>query len=217
MSNKEAFIPVPTEEDSQVPSYRPDGPGSQNFAGSLSVETGLSGDLGFPNSGDQHLLFCGVCCDHRRAVLAVNAITIGLQILSMIIVSIAASFVTKNLDDIEADLNDDEFRKDMDGFVKEGGMQMVEAIVDVFAIVSIGLHGCGIYGALQFKQWGIITAGCAYAVNLLLALFTMDIGNVVISGLFLYPHYFMLKLMKEGVMTDYNYHKIASCCGNRQM
>eukprot|EP00536_Pseudo-nitzschia_multiseries_P018667 jgi/Psemu1/316142/fgenesh1_kg.2864_\ len=213
MASKEAFLPVPTEEDSQVPSYRPDGPGSQSF---LSIEDGVSGDVGF-NTSNHHLLFCGVCCDHRRAVLVVNAITIGFQILSMIVVAIVATFVTNNLNEIEQDMNDDEMRKDLDGFVKEGGLQVVESIVDAFAVISIGLHSCGIYGALQFKQWGIITAACSYSVSLLLGLFTLDIANLLMSGLFLYPHIFMLKLMKEGVMTDYNYHKIATCCGNRQM
>jgi len=52
---------------------------------------------------------------------------------------------------------------------------------------------------------------------LFVGIVTFDIGNIIVSALFLYPHYFMHKLMKAGIMTDYNYHKIASCCGDRQM
>ena len=218
MTSKEAFLPVPTEEDSAIPTYRPDGPGSQSFAGSLSVEEGGGGgDLGYSNSRERHFLFCGVCCDHRRAVLVVNGITIGLQILNMIIVTILASYVEKNLTDIEADISDDQIRDKLDKFVKEGGMQIAESVVDGFGIVSIGLHGCGIYGALHFKQWGIITAGCTYAMFLVMGILSTNFAGVIMNSLFLYPHYYMLKLMKEGVMTDYNYHKIATCCGNRQM
>lgn len=219
MASKEAFIPLATGEDPEtgVPTFNPNGPGSSSYAGSLSM--GQAGDDGdtFPNSTSHHLLFCNCCCDHRRAVLAMNVITIVFKILGMIFVAVGASFVGKNLDEIEADLEDDEVRKELDGFVKEGGLAIVEILVEVFAVVSIGLHCCGIYGALNFKQWGIITAGSTYAISLLLGVITLDFGNIILSGLFLYPHIFMVKLMKEGVMTDYNYHKIASCCGNREM
>mmetsp|Transcript_13864 Transcript_13864/g.28122 ORF Transcript_13864/g.28122 Transcript_13864/m.28122 type:complete len:218 (-) Transcript_13864:255-908(-) len=217
MTSKDAFLPVPTEEDSAIPTYRPDGPGSQSFAGSLSVEDGGGNDLGLSNTRNRDFLFCGVCCDYRRAVLVVNGITIGLLLMDMILVAIMTSYVEKNLPGIEHDISDDMVRYQLDGFVKEGGMQFTEAFVDGFGIVSIGLHGCGIYGALQFKQWGIITAGCTYAVFLILGIFSTNFPAVVMNSLFLYPHYYMLKLMKEGIMTDYNYHKIASCCGNRRM
>ncbi|VEU37609.1 unnamed protein product [Pseudo-nitzschia multistriata] len=217
-SYKEAFIPLPTEDHSQAPNYRPDDPGShRTFSSGLSIDSGAVSDVGFLNHTDQHILFLGICCDHRKAVIAVNAITIGMQIVGMIVLAVVASYVTKNLDDIEADINDDSTRKGLDEFAKGGGIEATETAIDAYATVSIGLHACGIYGALTFKQWGIITAGCAYAFSLFMGVLSFDIGNILISGLFLYPHYFMLKLMKEGVMSDYNYHKIASCCGDRQM
>jgi hypothetical protein len=217
MVSNEAFLPVPTEEDSaSVPTYRPDGPGSQTYAGSLSVEDGNDLGEGFPNSGNRHMLFCG-CCDFRRAVLAINGITIVFKIIMMIVVAIMASFVTKNLDDIEKDMDDDQVRKTADDFVKGGGMEILEAVVEIFGIISIALHLCGIYGALKFKQWGIITAGSTFALSFLFGLLSMDIGAMIFAGLGLYPHYFMYQLMKEGIMTDYNYHKIASCCGDKKM
>mmetsp|Transcript_14577 Transcript_14577/g.40510 ORF Transcript_14577/g.40510 Transcript_14577/m.40510 type:complete len:211 (-) Transcript_14577:259-891(-) len=210
MVSTEAFLPVPTEEDLQVPQYRPDGPSS------LHVEDGSSDDLGF-NTSNHHLLFCGVCCDHRRAVLVVNAISIAFRLLAMIIVVIGASFFNKNLDEIEAEVTDDQYRKQLDEFAKEGGIQIVEAIFEFFFAISILLHACGIYGALQFKQWGIITAASTYALSFLSALISMNLLDIIMSGLFLYPHIYMLKLMREGIMTDYNYHKIATCCGSRHL
>lgn len=221
MVSKEAFIPLATGEDPEtgVPTYNPNGPGSSSYGvvAAESMSIGQAGDDGaFPNNSSHHLLFCNCCCDHRRAVLVVNGITIGFNIIGMIFVAIMASYVGKNLDDIEADLEDDE-RKEVDAFVKEGGVAMLEFLIEAFGIVSIGLHCCGIYGALNFKQWGIITAGVTYAVALLLGVISLDFSTIIMSGLFLYPHIFMYKLMKEGIMTDYNYHKIASCCGSRQM
>ena len=54
-------------------------------------------------------------------------------------------------------------------------------------------------------------------VSLLFGVLALDFGAVVMGGLFLYPHIIMYKEMKEGIMTEYNYHKIAHCCGNRNM
>ena len=69
----EAFIPLPTGEDPEtgVPMYSPSGPGSS----------------GIPGDRSNHL-FCGHCCDCRRAVLIVNGVTITLNLLSMIVVAI---------------------------------------------------------------------------------------------------------------------------------
>jgi len=40
---------------------------------------------------------------------------------------------------------------------------------------------------------------------------------LLVSGFMLYPHLIMYKEMKEGIMTELNYHKIAHCCGERNM
>lgn len=226
MASKEPFLPVPTEEDPEngmaaihaVPTmatYSPTGPGSASFAEPMSVEASTA--EGFPNASNYHTICCNCCCDFRRAVLIVNGITIGLKLLIMMGFAILVSYVGKNLDDIEEDMNDDEFRKSFDSFFKSGSVAGLEAFVEVLETISVGLHACGIYGALNFKQWGIITAGTMYALSLLLGLFSMDIGNIVVSGLCLYPHICMYNLMKAGIMTPYNYHKVATCCGDRHL
>jgi len=222
MASKEAFLPVSTEDPDQtggsvpiVPSYSPSGPGSgSTFAGSLSVD---DGNDEFPNSANHHVLCFNYCCDFRRAVLVVNGISIVIKLLLMLGVAVGVSYLTKNLDVIEADIVDDDARQQVDLVVNSGGIVVFEAFIETFEMISIGLHACGIYGALHFKRWGIITAGSTYAISLFVGIVTFDIGNIIVSSLFLYPHYFMHKLMKAGIMTDYNYHKIASCCGDRQM
>lgn len=233
MASKEAFLPVPTEEPvavsvPTVPMYSTE-PRSANvstnvstngntFASSLSVENGGSGDGEFfPNSANHHVLCFNYCCDFRRAVIIVNAISIVLKLLLMMGVAIFASYLGKNLDTVEASIDDDETREQLDQMAKSGGVAIIEAVVEVIEAISIALHLCGIYGALQFKRWGVITAGVTYAVQLSLGVVSLDFGNVVVSSLFLYPHVCMFKLMKDGVMTEYNYHNIASCCGDRRM
>ena len=200
----QAFIPLPTSEDAEtgIPEYSPTGPGF----------SGMPADGSRPN----HLFF-GHCCDCRRAVLVVNGITITLNILSMIIVAIGFGFINKNVDDIEADMSDDAAKKELDEFVKGGNLAIVETLLEFFVAISIGLHACGVYGALKFKQWGVMTAAVAYGLALFLNLLAFNILDIILAGVFLYPHIYLIKEMKEGIMTDYNYHNVASCCGSRNM
>ena len=230
MASKEAFLPVPTEEDIErsaasiptVPSYGPSGvvssmTGSSTFVEHLNVEANAVRDDDFPSTVGQHMMCCNCCCDFRRAVLIVNGISIGIKLLAMMGFAIVASYVEKNIDDIEADMDDDEAVKTLDSFVKGGFLGMFEGIVEFLELISIGLYACGIYGALKFKEWGIITAAGAYAFQLLIGIIMVDFGNIIVTSLILYPHWYMLKLMRAGIMTEYNYHKFASCCGDRRM
>jgi len=231
MASNEAFLPVPTEEPvavsvPTVPMYNTESrSGSTNvstngntFASSLSVENGGSGDGEFfPDSANHHVLCFNYCCDFRRAVIIVNAISIVLKLLVMMGVAIFASTIGKNLYNVEASIDDDEIREQLDEIVKSGMVPIIEAAVEVIETISIVLHLCGIYGALQFKRWGVITAGVTYAVQLSVGVLSLDFGNVVLSALYLYPHVSMFKLMRDGVMTEYNYPNIASCCGDRRM
>jgi len=226
MASKEAFLPVPTEDDFEqnsasypsVPTYSHSGPGSvsgSTFVTHLNVDSAGSDDA-FPNSSEHHMLCFNRCCDFRRAVLVVNGISILLKFIVMISAVIGVSYVNNNLQEIEYDM-DEQSGQQLDAFVKSGGMKMFEALLEILETVAIALHACGIYGALKFKQWGIITAGATYALQLLGGLFMMDVGDIIFSALCLYPHIYMYKLMEAGIMTDINYHKIANCCGDRIM
>jgi hypothetical protein len=219
MANKEFFLPVATEEDpeqqrgsgSMIPTYYPG-----TFAGSLSV------DDQFPNNNDgsathQNVLFSNICCDFRRAVLVVNSISIVLKLIIMVGLGLHITYIGNNLKTLESDIQDDHECEQVDVFVKSCVMVVLEAVLEVLETISIGLHACGIYGALDFKQWGIATAGIAYTFQLFVGLISGDIYNIALSAFFLYPHVYMYKLMKAGIMTESNYHKIASCCGDRRM
>jgi len=239
--SKQSFIPLATAEDSyfadeppppppppkssnpqshvQVPTYSPTGPGST--ASYFSVETGVpydGGDAVNLRQGRSNHLFCGFCCDSRRAVLSVSAILIAIKLFSMIAVAVAAKFVEENADTIEQQLADDDATiKSIDGFLKGGGLEVLEAVLEIFGFVSIGLHLCGVYGAIKFKRWGVIVGAVPLGLGCVIGLFSLDFFTLIIDGLFLYPHIVFLKEMNEGIMTDYNYHRVASCCGDRTL
>lgn len=245
MASKEPFLPVPTEEDAQmthisVPTaanYNMNPPSAGTFSGSGSISqqttynssyrSGNPQPMSFESSGEnfspevmtgnQHTVCFNVCCDFRRAVIIVNGITIGIKILTMAGLAIVIHYVNDNIDDIEKDIDDDAIRKQVDEFVKSGGLTGYEWIFETIDTVSIGLHLCGIYGALMYKQWGVIVAGSLYALQVMVATFQGHFLVLLIGGMMLYPHIYMIKLMQEGIMTPHNYHRVATCCGDKQM
>lgn len=200
------------------PSYRTNNPGSMAGSMSMSFDATATGENGFPdNAINRHTLCCNCCCDFRRAVLIVNGISIGIKLMAMIGVVFFVHYLNDNLEDIENDLDDDNTRKQVDSMFKSGQVAGFEWFFEILETIAIAIHACGIYGALQFKQWGIIVAGSIFALQFVVSFFSMDFGSILISGLMLYPHVCMFNLMKAGIMTPQNYHKVASCCGDRHM
>jgi hypothetical protein len=204
MSNKEAFLPLATAEpdDLAVPMYSPDGP----FGAA-------SGSAAAPGNRGNHL-YCNYCCDSRRAVLSVNIISIVINIVLLLVVNVGLNYMSKHPDEIEQNMSEED-AKNFDAAVKNGGVQMAEAFWDAFLVIAMFMHACGIYGALKFKKWGVATAASAYVISFLLNLIGFDFINLVIAVALGYPHYFLIKEINEGIMTDYNYHNVASCCGGK--
>ena len=157
-------------------------------------------------------LFCGCCCDVRRATLIVNIITIVLNLFTFVFMFVGFNFVTNNLDAIEEDMNSQD-KEDLENFVKSGGFALLEVMMSIFLFVSIFLHAVGVYGALKFQKWAITVAAASYGVGVVLHLLGMNLIHVVISGLFLYPHIVLIQEINQGIMTDYNYENVANCCG----
>lgn len=213
-ANVSGSIPMATTYD---PSYRTGNPGS--MAGStMSMSFDATGGSGFPdNAFNEHTLCFNCCCDFRRAVLIVNGISIGLKLMAMIGVVFFVHYLNDNLDDIENDIDDDATRKQVDSMFKSGQVAGLEWFFEIIETIAVGIHACGIYGALQFKQWGIVVAGSIFGLQLVVAFFSMDFLNILVSALMLYPHVCMYNLMKAGIMTPQNYHKVASCCGDTHM
>ena len=156
---------------------------------------------------NHHMYFCGMCCDFRRAILVVNSISIVWYTLLGIFICLEMDFI---VDDMKEDVDDDTFSKDLDN---PAFTSMLEAMLLVKVIVGILIGVLGIYGACQFKQWALITAASFYGIFLAVDLFTFEIVFMLFNALMLYPHICMIQLMKADIMTETNYHNIASCCG----
>jgi len=167
------------------------------------------------NGDNFHLLCCNSCCDFRRAVMAVDGLFVGFRILAIVfLVTVGSDLFALALQQAELNTQDDEVREQLEAFDTEKGIAIIEIVMVLVEVITIGLFSCGIYGALKFKRWGIIAAGCAYFVELLFALFSLNIGGAILLSCMLYPHWQMNNLMKAGIMTPDNYHNIDNCCGN---
>lgn len=209
--SSEKFIPLATsEEEATAYHYAPDGGGS--YPTSDRSGGGFVQQLLGPTRGRENHLFCGRCCDVRRATLAVNILTIVMNLLFMIAMFFGFEFVMKNADAIAEDMDDDEAKEAFENFAKSGSLQLLEAFVDIFFVVSIALHAIGVYGALKYQVWAVMVAAISYGIAFTIALLGFNIMNMFLTGLFLYPHIVLIKEIKEGIMTDYNYERVRSCC-----
>ena len=60
---------------------------------------------------------------------------------------------------------------------------------------------------------GIAVGGSAYAIGFAFSLIRFDFVGLISTAALGYPHYFLIKEINAGIMTDYNYHNVAYCCG----
>ncbi|KAL3934147.1 MAG: hypothetical protein SGBAC_010069 [Bacillariaceae sp.] len=208
MASKEAFLPLATEEsaDLEVPMYSPEVPPTEFGMSSAHADA-------TPVAGEQHL-YCNYCCDTRRAVLVVNIVSIVINLVVLLVVNVGFNFIINNPDEVEKDMTEEE-KANLEEALHSGYLEMVEAMTDAFLVLAMGMHACGIYGALKFKKWAVATAGSAYAISFILHLMGGSFFNVILAGALGYPHYFFMKEMNQGIMSDYNYHNVAHCCGGK--
>jgi len=150
---------------------------------------------------DNHL-FCGCCCDVRRATIVLNLIVILLEIW-MVILAFAWSEV----------------------YEKEHYSQLLKTPSDdnmttlvVLVVPVLLLHICGVYGALKFKVWAVKLSAMTLVIIpfVLNAFTTIDIICTTavnfVCVFVMYPHLILIKEMEAGIMTDYNYEKVRACC-----
>ena len=213
MAGGEAFIPVATEETNEyvVPMYSPDGPDQQESRQDFAVASGSAvASPPAPGGARRNHLYCNFCCDCRRAVLAINAFSLIYALGAIIYENVV---VFKKLEEIGKDqkyYDDDAVIYPQIDATK---LKFAELLVDAFSFISIAMHACGMYGALKFKKWGIAVGGSAYAIGFAISLINFDIVGLILAAGLGYPHYFLIKEINAGIMTDYNYHNVAYCCG----
>ena len=145
------------------------------------------------------------CCDMRRAVIIVNLVDIAICLFYAIYFALMAEAV----EEIPDSTYGGETKAQM-----EGMMLKMEHIFIILSAIKIPLNGLGIYGAVKFKYWPVAVALGAYSIQFLLHGFAINIGGLLLSGFFAYPHVFFLKEVRSGVMSEMNYptERFSCCC-----
>lgn len=147
---------------------------------------------------------CGGCCDVRRAVIVVNAINIvllGLSLFSILATQTLAANATGN--DV-----DDQVQEAMEAF-SSAPLGAILAIMGVQMVLS----AVGIAGAVLFNKWMVIAAAIAYGIGVAGGLLSLNPGGLVFNACFLYPHIFLIKEIRDGIMSKENYpNEQQSCC-----
>jgi hypothetical protein len=144
---------------------------------------------------------CGGCCDVRRAVIVVNCISIGILVLGMLTI-LTVSLVDPN------SFTDDSVKATFDQFdAKSAG------IACAIMLVQMLFYAMGVYGAIKFNEGFVIAALVAYIVIFVVDAIALNIGGILLNGFFAYPHFYFIKEMRDGIMTEENYpNEKQSCC-----
>lgn len=169
-----------------------------------------------PTNGKSHL-YLGCCCDSRRAVIIMNSITIVVSFILGLLFFISVRLYGSEIkDSIINAVDDDEAEEAFEGMDDDAFNAMLAtflSVFEVFMLFAIIIHGFGVYGAIKYKRWAVIIAALSYGLPFAGAVFQFQIVPVIIGALFLYPHVVFLDEMKKGIMTEYNYPNVATCCG----
>jgi hypothetical protein len=145
---------------------------------------------------------CGGCCDVRRAVIIVNLVSIGLAVVGLMGIA-ALTQMDENMFD------DDEVKTALTGL--DGTSMGVASAIIIFRMM---FNCLGIYGAIQYRQYYVIAALVAYVVAAFVSLWNLEIVGAVVSLLFAYPHIFLIKEIRNGIMSEETYpvEKQSCCC-----
>mmetsp|Transcript_29729 Transcript_29729/g.71986 ORF Transcript_29729/g.71986 Transcript_29729/m.71986 type:complete len:179 (-) Transcript_29729:108-644(-) len=129
---------------------------------------------------------CGVCCDTRTAVLIVNIISIGFGLLGLI--TLSPHFAEPDV-------------------VEKFGL-IVTALV-----VGIICNSLALYGSLKFNKTFVMVGLVWFCIESILSLVLfLDFIGAAVGLAFAYPHFFLFKEIRNGVMTTQTYPNEKSCC-----
>ena len=146
-----------------------------------------------------------------------NSITIVVSFILGLLFFISVRLYGSEIkDSIINAVDDDEAEEAFEGMDDDAFNAMLAtflSVFEVFMLFAIIIHGFGVYGAIKYKRWAVIIAALSYGLPFAGAVFQFQIVPVIIGALFLYPHVVFLDEMKKGIMTEYNYPNVATCCG----
>jgi len=188
-------------------------------AQALQIDDGFDDERLTPNTEGKHVLFFGCCCDMRKATMVINGISLVATSLALLFTMMGGGAIAQGMTDISDQLDDDYATSNLN--TGEVGVGAVVGIVLAVEIVSIVFAGIGFYGALRFKMWALVTTAVVLSIRFLYNLITtaslgrywfVNLPSILLSAMWLYPHIFMIHLMKKGIMTPSNYKNVESCC-----
>jgi hypothetical protein len=71
----------------------------------------------------------------------------------------------------------------------------------------------GVLGAIQYNVWMVGTAALKLGIDIVVVLCSFNFTKMVAFSLFLYPHVFFIKEVRQGIMSKENYaNERQSCC-----
>jgi hypothetical protein len=155
-------------------------------------------------AGKQGHAFCGGCCDVRRAVIIVNIVSIAFASLGLVTVGGLMAVSSS------ASYDDDEVQEAMSSF-NEGNLAM--GVFFALAAIRIVANALGIYGAVTYNIWMVGISLAAYCIDFAMGVVSVNIVGLVTNALFAYPHFFFIKEVRSGLMSEANYvNEKQSCC-----
>jgi hypothetical protein len=196
---------------------------------SLSIDDGFNDDEKLVPTG-HHMFFCGCCCDFRKATMIIDGILIALQSIMLGVMIFGAYIISSGTDiydnlqsQLEKELDDDAMIKSYSD-LNAANKNLIESSSDQLTAASLGaaiamlavpivFSAIGLYGALKFKNWALITNAVAISIKVLLQLINVRISGIFLlyalfQALCLYPHVMMIHLVRNGIMTPKNYRNI---------
>ncbi|CAJ1965732.1 unnamed protein product, partial [Cylindrotheca closterium] len=151
-----------------------------------------------PQVGRENHLYFGCCCDVRRAVVALNLLTICLLFALLVSYEVFVRIMHEPLGNLTREIfpevghgirgNAEDESSDPDYTIQDSPshghwfLYMLQRYMDVWILVCIILHSVGVYGAIKFKLWAVQVAAIAYALPLVLSIVYLHPIVFVVSG-----------------------------------
>ncbi len=174
---------------------------------SLDIDEGVTSAPFRPKQGHS---CCGGCCDVRRAVVVLCILSIVGNFIVLISSDVMKTFVNGTATSFSFD--DDSLNQAKDQTVESAN----SGINQVMIILSIAIicASSSMVGAIIFNKYLVLVNAIYLTVSILVSIFTTPSRAIlVVNGLWLYPHIFLLIYIHNGIMSKENYpFEAQSCC-----
>lgn len=159
----------------------------------------------------QAILFCGCCCDLRRACIIVNVINY-MYIVAVVFISLGGIQMVEglNTDLGEIDYVDDDALNDR--YSELGTYEGLYFIFIVIELVGLLFTTLGIVGAVKFNRCLVLTCAIWYCFETIFAMCVTVWWGAVIKGFFAYPHIALLAALTTGKISRRRYTIERYCC-----